>query len=359
MKTEIDGETGLADKPDGPAGADSSLRPASRRFPSLLTRSSELAYAPVVRRLRGASQEWMLFLFVLALAISFGIYESVFWSGVNLQNLSRQGSVLTMVAAGQIFPILIGGIDISVGAQVSMLSIFAVQLSHNMPVPLAFILTIGAGAVIGLVNGLLVTFGRISPIIATVGTWQMMTGFTLWYTKGLPVRNFSSSYRSLGADKVWFLPAATVLAIGVVVVAWLVLTRTRFGRYVYALGGNFEAARLSGVRTTFVTIGAYVTCSVFTAIGAITLSSRVGSGLPGLGGGLEIQSIAAVFIGGVAWGGGAGSVIGAVLGVALVAVLSNGLDLAAVSSDIQTMVTGFLVVLAVGLNARRRQATGV
>lgn len=304
-------------------------------------------------------QEAVLFLIVLALAVAFGAYESVFWSGVNLQNVSRQGAVLTMVAVGSIFPILIGGIDLSVGGQVSMLSIFAVELSHHMPVPLAFLIIIGAGIGIGLVNGLLVTYGRISPIIATLGTWQIMVGFTLWYTKGLPVRNFSDAYRSLGADNVWFLPAATVLAIGVVIVAWILLNRTRFGRYVYALGGNFEAARLSGVRTTFVTIAAYVTCAIFTSIGAITLSSRVGSGLPGLGGGLEIQAIAAVFIGGVAWGGGAGSVIGAVLGVALVTVLANGLDLAAVSSDVQTMITGFLIILAVGINARRRSARGV
>ena len=197
----------------------------------------------------------MLFLFVLALAVAFGFYESVFWSGVNLQNVSRQGAVLTMVAVGSIFPILIGGIDLSVGGQVSMLSIFAVQLSHNMPVSTAFLLTIAAGACIGLVNGLLVTYGRISPIIATLGTWQVMVGFTLWYTKGLPVRNFSDSYRALGANNLWFLPAATALALGIVLLAWVILNRTRFGRYVYALGGNFEATRLSGVRTTFVTPG--------------------------------------------------------------------------------------------------------
>lgn len=304
------------------------------------------------------SQEVVLLIFVLALAIAFGSYESVFWSGVNLQNVSRQGAVLAIVAAGSIFPILIGGIDLSVGGQVSMLSIFAVQLSHNMPVSAAFLLTIAAGACVGLVNGLLVTYGRISPIIATLGTWQVMVGFTLWYTKGLPVRNFSESYRALGANNVWFMPAASILAISIVALAWFLLKRTRFGRYVYALGGNFEAARLSGVRTTFVTIAAYVTCAIFTAVGAITLSSRVGSGLPGLGGGMEIRAIAAVFIGGVAWGGGAGSVLGAFLGVALVTVLGNGLDLAAVSSDFQTMITGLLVVLAVGLNARRRKVSG-
>jgi ribose transport system permease protein len=336
--------------PDSPGQATEAHPPAAGEQPHRSRLTASRLHLP---------QEAVLFLIVLALAVAFGLYESVFWSGVNLQNVSRQGAVLTMVACGSIFPILIGGIDLSVGGQVSMLSIFAVELSHNMPIPMAFLLIIGAGIGIGLVNGLLVTYGRISPIIATLGTWQIMVGFTLWYTKGLPVRNFSDAYRWLGAEKVWFLPAATVLAISVVIVAWILLNRTRFGRYVYALGGNFEAARLSGVRTTFVTIGAYVTCAIFTSIGAITLSSRVGSGLPGLGGGLEIQAIAAVFIGGVAWGGGAGSVIGAVLGVALVTILGNGLDLAAVSTDVQTMITGFLIVLAVGINARRRSASGL
>jgi ribose/xylose/arabinose/galactoside ABC-type transport system permease subunit len=309
--------------------------------------------------LRGyLTQEAVLFLFVLAIAIAFGFDKPIFWSGTNLQNLSSQGAVLAMVTVGEIFPILIGGIDLSVGGLISTLSIFAVQLSYHMPLWSAFGLTILIGIGIGIVNGLLVTFARVSPIIATLGTWQIMVGFTLWYTNGLPVTNYSGSYSVLGNDNLSFLPDATVLAIGVVIVAWVVLTRTRFGRHVYALGGNFEAARLSGVRTTLVTISAYATCSMFAAFGAITLSSQVESGNATLGTGFEIQAIAAVFIGGIAWGGGAGSVIGAVLGVALVTVVGNGLDLAAVSSDIQTVITGILVVLAVALNARRRQARG-
>jgi ribose/xylose/arabinose/galactoside ABC-type transport system permease subunit len=304
------------------------------------------------------TQEVVLLLFVLALAVAFGFNKSIFWSGGNLQNLSSQGAVLAMAAAGEIFPILIGGIDLSVGGLISTLSIFAVELSHHMPVLLAFLITVAIGIGIGLVNGLLVTFARVSPIIATLGTWQILVGFNLWYTSGLPVTNYSSSYSALGNRNVWFLPASAALAVVVVIAAWVILTRTRFGRHVYALGGNFEAARLSGVRTTLVTIGAYAVCSMFTAIGAIALSSQTSTGNPTLGGGFEIQAIAAVFIGGIAWGGGAGSVFGALLGVTLVTVLGNGLDLAAVSSDIQTMVTGALVVVAVALNARRKRAGG-
>ena len=313
----------------------------------------------ILRRRAELSQELVLLLFIVALGVAFAIIEPIFGSGQNLQNLARQGAVLAMLAMGQIFPILIGGIDISVGGQVALLSILAVLVSNHAPVPVAFIVALCAGMAIGLVNGLLVTYGRISPIIATIGTWQALVGFTLWYTKGLPLRNFSESYRALGSREVLFIAAPTLLAIALFVVAWIVLNRTRFGKHVYAIGGNAEAARLSGVNTTATTILAYVTCSIFTALGAITLSSRVGSGLPGLGAGIEIDTIAAVFIGGVAWGGGAGTLFGAMLGVALVTVLSNGLDLAAVSSDIQTMVTGFLIVVAVGINARRKRVRGV
>jgi ribose/xylose/arabinose/galactoside ABC-type transport system permease subunit len=297
--------------------------------------------------------------FLVGLCAYFAATEPLFTSGPNLQNLARQASVLTMLVAGQIFVVLAGGIDISVGAQVSLLSIVAVVFSLEMALPLALLLTVLVGCAIGLINGLLVTFARISPIITTIATWQLLLGFSLWYTNGLPKRNFDSDYAWLGGSKILFLATPTVLAIVVVAVAWFLLNRTSFGRYTYAVGGNAEASRLSGIRVRGVLILGYVVCSFFTALAAITLSSRVSSGLPDLGNGLEITAIAAVFIGGVAWGGGAGSIIGAVLGVALLSVLSNGLDLNAVNSNIQTMIIGALILLAVGLNNLRGRRNAV
>lgn len=315
------------------------------------------AAQPTVRRrypARGRLPDYLgLLLAVIGLVVAFLIVEPLFGSGANVQNLFRQGSVLAMLAAGQIFVILAGGIDISVGAQVSLLSIVAVVFSEMMSLPVALVATVLIGCVIGLINGLLVAFARISPIITTIATWQLMVGFCLWYTNGLPKRNFNSDYAVLGGSQVWFVATPTLLALGVIIVAWVLLNRTRFGRYTLGVGGNAEASRLSGVNVRAVTIGTYVVCSLFTGIGAITLSSRVSSGLPNLGSGLEIATIAAVFIGGVAWGGGAGSIVGAILGVALISILSNGLDLAAVSSNLQTMITGGLILLAVGLNNLR------
>jgi ribose transport system permease protein len=292
---------------------------------------------------------------VVVLCVYFTVTQPLFASTDNVQNLARQASVLAMMAAGQIFVILAGGIDISVGAQVSLLSIVAVVLSKQMALPAALLLTVLVGCLVGLINGLLVAFVRISPIITTIATWQLLLGFNLWYTNGLPKQTFDSDYAWLGGSQIWCLATPTLFAILVVALAWGLLNRTRFGRYTYAVGGNPEASRLSGVNVRWVTIATYVVCSLFTACAALTLSSRVSSGLPDLGNGLEIATIAAVFIGGVAWGGGAGSVLGAVLGVALLSILSNGLDLNAVDSNIQTMVNGALILVAVGLNNLRRR----
>jgi ribose transport system permease protein len=306
-------------------------------------------------RWSGAPEYVGLLAIVIALCVYFTATQPLFASGDNVQNVARQASVLAMLAVGQIFVVIAGGIDISVGAQVSLLSIVAVVLSQHMALPLALALTIAVGCTIGLINGLLVTFARISPIITTIATWQLMLGFNLWYTNGLPKRNFDSDYAWLGGSEIGFLATPTLLAIILVAVSWFLLNRTRLGRYTYSVGGNAEASRLSGVNVRVVLILSYVLCSFFTAFAAITLSSRVSSGLPDLGSGLEITTIAAVFIGGVAWGGGAGSVIGAVLGVALLSILSNGLDLNAVSSNVQTMVNGALILIAVGLNNLRRR----
>jgi ribose transport system permease protein len=296
-----------------------------------------------------------LVLFLVVVAAYFYATEPLFGSVRNLQNVASQASVLAMMAAGQLFVILAGGIDLSVAAQVGLLSILAVDLSGSMPVALAFGLTILCGAVIGLINGVLVAYARISPIITTVASLQVISGINLLITEGLPRRNFESDYTALGTDSLLGIPAAAVLAFVAFVLAAFVLRGTSFGRYTYAIGGNAEAARLSGINVRWVTIGTYVVCSLFTALAAITLSSRTGSGLPDLGAGLEITTIAAVFIGGVAWGGGKGTAFGAMLGVLLIAMVGNGLDLNAVESHVQVIVTGVLMALAVAISELRKR----
>jgi ribose/xylose/arabinose/galactoside ABC-type transport system permease subunit len=321
----------------------------------------------VVARLRGRlrpselPKETVLVVLLILLAVYFNIRQPIFGSTQNIHNLAGQSAVLAMMAAGQLFVIIGRGIDISVGAQVSLLSILAVELSLHMSVPLAFAITILAGCLIGLINGLMITVLRISPIITTVATLQIMSGLALIWTSGLPKRNFSSSYTALGANDFLGIPLAAILAAVVAFLAWVLLHRSKFGRYTFAIGGNPDAAHLSGISVNAVTTATYVVCSLFTALAAITLSSKVGSGQAALGNGLEITTVAAVFIGGVAWGGGSGTVVGAMLGVLLISMLGNGLDLSAVSSNVQTVVTGVLMAVAVGISqfAKRPRRRGV
>lgn len=303
-------------------------------------------------------EQWVLVLVLVVLATYFTQAQPLFGSSRNVQNLASQSAVLAMVSIGQLFAILAGGIDLSVGAQVGVLSIIAVELSLELPLIVALLLTVAAGCLTGLVNGLMVTRLRISPIIATVAMLQILSGLALAYTKGLPRRNFDELYTGLGTRTVLGLPISALLAGAVLVAAWFILRRTLLGRYTYAVGSNAEAARLSGIDVRQITLSSYVLCSLFTALGAITLSSRTGSGLPDLGSGLEITTVAAVFIGGVAWGGGRGTVVGAALGVLLIAVLGNGLDLLSVQSNVQTVITGVLMALAVALDQLRRRIRG-
>jgi ribose/xylose/arabinose/galactoside ABC-type transport system permease subunit len=294
---------------------------------------------------------------LVVVAAYFAITSEYFLSSRNVTNLISSMAVLAILATGQLFVIVTGGIDISIAAQIGVLSIVAVDLSQSIAYPLALLLVVLLGAAIGLVNGLMIVLLKISPIITTVAMLQALSGLSLLLTGGQPRRNFSNLYTMLGTDSLLGVPLIGLLAFAVLLVGALLLNRTPLGRYSLAIGSNSEAAYLSGIRVRTITASTYVLNSVFAALAAIALSSRTGSGLPDLGAGIEITTIAAVFIGGVAWGGGRGSVVGALLGVLLIGVIGDGLDLKGVNSHVQVIITGVLMAVAVALTAMRRGAT--
>lgn len=283
----------------------------------------------------------------------FAITAPVFLSGRNVSNLASSIAVLAILAVGQTFVIISGGIDISIAAQVGFLSIVAVDLSHAVPYGAALLLVVGLGALIGLVNGIMIAWVKVSPIITTVAMLQVLTGLSLVLTGGQPRRNFDPAYTALGTGSFLGIPSIALLAAAVMILGALLLNRAALGRYAIAIGGNSEAARLSGIKVKPYTVATYVLNSVFVAVAAIALSSRTGSGLPDLGAGIEITTIAAVFIGGVAWGGGRGSILGVLLGVLLIGIIGNGLDLNSVNSHIQVIITGLLMAAAVALGMLR------
>jgi ribose/xylose/arabinose/galactoside ABC-type transport system permease subunit len=230
----------------------------------------------------------------------------------------------------------------------------AVKLSLATGVVEAFVLTVLIGAGIGLVNGVIIAHLRVSPIIATLGSWQVLFGVALLWSQGLPFRPHTASFAALGNDNVWFIAAPTFLMLVAGAVAWVILNRTRVGRYIYAVGGNAEAARLSGINLNLYTIAAYVLCSVFTALGTLALVSRTQSADALLGASLNIEVVAAVFIGGAAWAGGSGTVLGAVLGALVLRTLQNGFNLQGISSELQVVITGVLIIASVALYGFRR-----
>lgn len=311
------------------------------------------------RRLRGALwllQGYALPIFMVLLIVVIAILEPRFAELRNLQNLLRQASVLAMMAAGQAFPILVGGLDISVGAQVAIVSIVTAMSAKSVGVVPAMFIGIASGGLIGLINGGLISRLRLSPIIVTLGLYSILRGLALVISDGQAIRSLPDGYTTLGASKLGPVATPTIVALILFGVLWVVLTRTKLGRYMYAVGGSEETTRLSGVNVVRVKALAYMICGLATGLAAVVLSSRVGSGEPNLGVGMEMDAIAAVFIGGVAWGGGEGSLAGVMLGVLLLSILSNGLNLLGIPSYIQSMVIGALIIVAVGADEVRRRS---
>lgn len=291
--------------------------------------------------------ELQLLTFLILVCVGFAFVAPNFATSGNLDNLGQQASVLVVVAIAQMLVIVVGGLDLSVGAQVSLLGLVAISASNEFGMAVGLAVTVIAGCLIGLVNGSIISYLRVSPVIATLGTWQVMLGISLWWTQGISFRSSDPNYTVIGQDKVLFLAIPTAIALLVIAVSWVVLNRMRIGRYIYAIGGNPEAARLSGIDVPRYGTLTYVLCSLFVAIGAITLSSRTGSADALQGDSYLTESIAAAFIGGAAWSGGVGTVMGATLGALLLVVLQNGFNLVGIPTDLRIVITGALIVLAV------------
>jgi ribose transport system permease protein len=296
-----------------------------------------------------------IFIAFLLLVVVLSFLSNSFLTVSNLLNIARQVSINAIIAAGMTFVILTAGIDLSVGSVLAFSgAIIAGLLSTGQPLLVGISAGLLLGAVLGLVNGLIVTRGGVQPFIATLGMLTIGRGATLVYTDGRPITGLPDAFVWLGAGDVGRVPVPVIIMALVFVAAYVVLTQTVLGRYIYAIGGNEEAARLSGVNVTLYKTLAYVLSGVLAATSGIILTARLNSAQPTAGGGYELDAIAAVVLGGTTLAGGEGSITGTLLGAFIIGVLNNGLNLLNVSSFYQQVVKGVVILLAVLLDRRLR-----
>ena len=277
----------------------------------------------------------------------------------NLLNVAEQAAIIAIVAVGMTFVIITGGIDLSVGSVLAFAGVVMASVLHaGVPVPLALAAALGTGLFCGLVNGALITTGRLPPFIATLGMMSVARGTALMFTEGRPVSGFSGSFRSLATGELLGLPVSVVIMVGVYVVAHVALTRTKLGRYTYAIGGNEEAALLSGVNVKFYKAAVYGISGMLSGLAAALLTARLNSAQPIAGMMYELDAIAATVIGGTSLLGGEGTVVGTLIGALIMAVLRNGLNLLGVPSFIQQVVIGSVIIAAVLVDMWLKRRSG-
>ncbi len=309
---------------------------------------------------------FVIFLVLLVMGLILTITTEQFLTTNNLLNVARQVSLIVIVGMGMTFILTSGGMDISVGAVVAFSGVLAAGLAvSGWSLPLAFLTASLAGGLIGLLHGSLIVWGGVSPIIVTLGTMFAVRGVAYLYTGsvsdgtsisvGLP-----DGFTNLGAGYVAGIPVPVIIAVVAVAVFWFLYNRTLLGKHTRAVGGNVEAARLSGVRVGRVLFSIYGITGLLAGACGVILASRLASGQPSAATGFEFDVIIAVLIGGTSLFGGKGTIIGTVIGALIIGVLSNGLTLLGVDSFWQQVVKGTVLVLAVLVDTqiqRRRAGT--
>jgi len=285
---------------------------------------------------------------LVVLVTVLGILSPFFLTPGNLLTVLEQTAINAIIAVGMTFVIISAGIDLAVGSILALSGIvLGLLLRAGLPAPLAIGLALGTGGVCGLINGWLITYGRLPPFIATLGMMSMARGAALLLTEGRPISGFDSGFRSLATGQVLHIPAPALIMLGVYAVAHFLLTRTRFGLYTYAMGGNEQATRLAGVSVTFHKAAIYAFSGGTSAVAAVVLTARLNSAQPIAGIAYELDAIAATVIGGTSLMGGQGTLVGTLIGALIMGVLKNGLNLLGVSSFLQQIIIGGVIIAAV------------
>jgi len=287
---------------------------------------------------------------LIVLLIVTTILDGSFWTSANLQNLLSQNVGLMLCACGMTFVIIAGGFDLSVGSVYAAGAMFYISFLGQLPAPLAVILSLLLGLGMGAVNGIIINVMRVNPFVATLGTSSIFIGLITIYAGATATFATSSSYLYLGTAKVAGVPLSGLIAIIILIISGFVLARSTYGRSVYAVGGNQEAARLSGIRVGVVSASTFMIIGVMAALGGVFTASQLGTASPNFVGNITLQAIAVVIVGGTALTGGEGAIWRTVVGLAIIAVIVNLFTSLNFSPDLQTVFEGLIVILAVAMD---------
>ncbi|WP_375164507.1 ABC transporter permease [Domibacillus sp.] len=283
--------------------------------------------------------------------------EPNFINSNNIINIVRQMSVIGIIAIGVTFIIITSGIDLSSGSVVALTSVLvaAVAQEGTYPLIVALLVAVAVGAGTGLFNGFLITKGNIAPFIVTLGMMTAARGLALLYSGGRPIGGLSDALLFLGQGMIAGIPVPVIIFAIIGVISYILLNKTRFGKYVYAIGGNEQAAMIAGVNVTKVKILVYTFNGLLVGIAGLILTARIASGQPTAGNMYELDAIAATVIGGTSLTGGIGTIGGTIIGALIIGVMNNGLDLMNVSSYWQQILKGVIITVAVYIDARKHK----
>lgn len=311
------------------------------------------------RRLRlGAVRDYGVVISTIALFVVLSFSSSAFLTSTNLLNLAEQQVTLGIVACAATLVIIAGGFDLSIGAVFALSSVVAAKVATTTSPTLGLVAGILTGLLCGAVNGGVSTIGRINSFIATLASSIIIRGLALVVTAGFSIAVADPGFRGLGNDKLLGMRLSIWILVAFAGILWFLLARTTFGHYVYAAGGNAEAARLSGIRVNAVRAATFAISGLGAGIAGVLVTSRVGTAQADVGVGLELTAIAAIVVGGTSIAGGAGAMWRTLLGVTLLALIGNGFNLLSIDSMYQDIFTGALIMAAVGIDAWARKRSG-
>lgn len=286
--------------------------------------------------------------------------RSTFLTPKNMFNILRQNASNLFLATGMTMVIILGGIDLSVGSVIALSGVVAAGcvVNFGLPEAVGFIAAIAVGAAVGLFNGFIICKTDIPPFIVTLASMNITKGIALVLTGGAPIRCMTDAFKFPGAGYVGPVPTPVILMVVIFVIAALMINKTQLGRHIYAVGGNVQAAKFSGISVQKVKFIVYAYTGVMAGIAGVVIASRLYSGQPTAGDGAEMDAIASVVVGGTSMSGGSGRIGGTLIGVLIIGVLNNGLNLMGVDSNFQYIVKGLVILLAVYVDFLRNKKAG-